>query len=166
MDTPSAPKPGHMVKTWLSLSYWRLETPRASFATRDGWSNEDVDVVAPEKRTWREIDYLWLWLADGANVGTMQQAGSILALGLSWREASAAMLVYSTSHSFFQHKMLIYLLKSAIGNVLIATTVALNGTIGSTHHIPFSIASRASMGFYFSYFAVVSRLVLGLIYFG
>lgn len=83
------PKP----KAWWRLDYWRLETPRASFATRDGWSNEDVDVISPEKRTWKEIDYLWLWLADGANVGTMQQAGSILALGLSWREASAAMSV-------------------------------------------------------------------------
>lgn len=28
---------------------------------------------------------------DGANVGTMQQAGSIVSLGLSWREASGAM---------------------------------------------------------------------------
>ncbi|KAH8775320.1 ncs1 allantoate transporter [Diaporthe sp. PMI_573] len=145
MGTPFVLSGGPKSKTWWSLDYWRLETPRASFATRDGWSNEDVDVVAPDMRTWKEIDYLWLWLADGANVGTMQQAGSILALGLSWREASAAI---------------------AIGNVLIGMTVALNGAIGSTHHVPFSIASRASMGFYFSYFAVASRLVLGLIYFG
>lgn len=98
MGTPSAPKSDSQHWAWLKLDYWRLETPRASFATRDGWSNEDVDVVAPDKRTWREIDYLWLWLADGANVGTMQQAGSILALGLSWREASAAMSVKATQH--------------------------------------------------------------------
>lgn len=132
-------------RKWLTLDYWRLETPRSSYATRGGWSNEDVDVVAKDKRTWREIDYLFLWLADGANVGTMQQAGSILALGLSWREAAVAI---------------------AIGNILIAAAVTLNGAIGSTHHVPFSIASRASMGFYFSYFAVVSRLVLGFLYFG
>jgi NCS1 family nucleobase:cation symporter-1 len=157
---PVDPKP----KAWWSLDYWRLETPRASLATRDGWSNEDVDVVAPDMRTWKEIDYLWLWLADGANVGTMQQAGSILALGLSWREASAAMSVQmSTGISSIPNANLP---NSAIGNVLIGMTVALNGAIGSTHHVPFSIASRASMGFYFSYFAVVSRLVLGLIYFG
>lgn len=37
------------------------------------------------------VNYLFLWLADGANVGTMQQAGSIVAMGLSWREASVAM---------------------------------------------------------------------------
>lgn len=84
-------------------------------------------------------------MADGANVGTMQQAGSLISLGLSWREASVAI---------------------AIGNLLAGAAVALNGIWGSKCHIPMSIASRASLGFYFSYFAVFSRFVLGLIYFG
>ncbi|KAK8850711.1 hypothetical protein IAR55_004631 [Kwoniella newhampshirensis] len=137
----SKPEP----KKWFTRDYWYLDTPPASYATHDGWSNADVDVVPVEQRNWRAVNYLFLWLADGANVGTMQQAGSIVALGLSWREASAAI---------------------AIGNIIIAVAVALNGTIGSRHHIPFSVASRASLGFYFSYFAVFSRLVLGLIYFG
>ncbi|OCF35947.1 allantoin permease [Kwoniella heveanensis BCC8398] len=132
-------------KKWLTREYWYLDTPPASYATRDGWSNADVDVVPVDQRNWRAINYLFLWLSDGANVGTMQQAGSIVALGLSWREASAAI---------------------AIGNIIIAAAVALNGAVGSRHHIPFSIASRASLGFYFSYFAVVSRLVMGLLYFG
>lgn len=167
MDSPSesAPKSDPKPKACFHLGHWRLETPRASFATRDGWSNEDVDVVPPNKRTWREIDYLWLWLADGANVGTMQQAGSILALGLGWREAAAAMSVQEI-RNIFRHTKLTFLRNSAIGNILIATAVALNGTVGSKHHVPFSIASRASLGFYFSYFAVASRLVLGLLYFG
>nr|ODN85411.1 allantoin permease [Cryptococcus depauperatus CBS 7841] len=133
------------VRKWFTAEYWHLDTPPASYATHDGWSNADVDVVPVEQRNWRAINYLFLWLSDGANVGTMQQAGSIVALGLSWREASAAV---------------------AIGNIIIAAAVTLNGVIGSRHHVPFSIASRASLGFYFSYFAVVSRLVLGLIYFG
>ncbi|KAL7420893.1 hypothetical protein Q5752_004847 [Cryptotrichosporon argae] len=137
----SRPEP----RKWLSKSYWQLETPPASYATHDGWSNADVDVVPVEQRNWRASNYLFLWLSDGANVGTMQQAGSIVSLGLDWRQATAAI---------------------AIGNTIIAAAVVLNGAVGSRHHIPFSIASRASMGFYFSYFAVVSRCVLGLLYFG
>ncbi|OAA54362.1 ncs1 allantoate transporter [Niveomyces insectorum RCEF 264] len=133
------------LRKFLTADYWRLDTSRATFATRHGWSNEDVDVVTPDRRTWRAIDYIWLWMSDGANVGTMQQAGSIVALGLSWREAAAVI---------------------AIGNILIAAAIALNGVMGSRYHIPMSIATRASMGFYFSYFTVMSRLVLGLIYFG
>ena len=54
----------------------------------------------------------------------------------------------------------------ALGNIIVAVAITLNGAIGSRHHIPFSIVSRASLGFYFSYFAVISRLILGLLYFG
>lgn len=78
-------------RRWFTKSYWYLETPPASYATHDGWSNADVDVVPVDQRNWRAVNYLFLWLSDGANVGTMQQASSIVALGLSWREASAAM---------------------------------------------------------------------------
>jgi len=40
-------------RKYFTLDYWRLDTPRASFATRHGWSNADVDVVPPERRLWR-----------------------------------------------------------------------------------------------------------------
>jgi NCS1 family nucleobase:cation symporter-1 len=53
-------------------------------------SNNDLLSVKADDGLYR-INYLFLWLADGANVGTMQQAGSIVSLGLSWREASAVM---------------------------------------------------------------------------
>lgn len=42
----------------------------------------------------------------------------------------------------------------------------LNGAIGSDLHIPFPIASRASFGYWFSYFAVVSRGILAMFWFG
>ena len=76
---------------WFFKKGWELKTPPASFATHEGWSNQDVDVTPPEWRNWRAYNYLFLWLADGANVGTMQQAASVVAFGLSWREALAAM---------------------------------------------------------------------------
>lgn len=66
-------------------------------------------------------------------------------MGLSWREASVAI---------------------AVGNLLAGAAVGLNGILGSRCHIPMSIGTRLSLGFYFSYFAVASRFVLGLIYFG
>lgn len=78
-------------RKWLTVEYWELHVTQASYATGDGWSNEDVDVVPEDKRTWNAIDFIWLWLSDGGNIGTMQQAGSIVALGLSWRGAAIAM---------------------------------------------------------------------------
>lgn len=47
-----------------------------------------------------------------------------------------------------------------------AVPTVLNGAIGSNLHIPFPIASRASFGYWFSYFAVVSRGVLAMFWFG
>lgn len=58
-------------RAWLTRDYWRLDNLKTTPTSHGGWSNDDVDVVEKEKRTWRELDYLWLWLADGANVGTM-----------------------------------------------------------------------------------------------
>lgn len=50
-----------------------------------------MDVVPREKRVWRAVDFLCLWLSDGANVGTMQQAGNIVFLDLRRKEAAVAM---------------------------------------------------------------------------
>jgi hypothetical protein len=44
--------------------------------------------------------------------------------------------------------------------------MVLNGTIGARLHIPFPILNRSSFGFWFSYFSVVSRVVLSLFWFG
>ncbi|GAB7336805.1 hypothetical protein MBLNU13_g11317t1 [Cladosporium sp. NU13] len=47
-----------------------------------------------------------------------------------------------------------------------AVPTVLNGAIGADLHIPFPIASRASFGYWLSYFCVVSRGVLALFWFG
>jgi NCS1 family nucleobase:cation symporter-1 len=121
------------------------------------------------------MNYLFLWLSDGANIGTMQQAAAIVSsstplkvLKLMSRSPSVSVGEKLPVPCKLKASDVIrdQLMFSAIGNIIIAAAITANGTIGSRHHIPFSIAARASMGFYFSYFAVVSRLVLGLVYFG
>lgn len=47
-----------------------------------------------------------------------------------------------------------------------AIPTVLNGAIGADLHIAFPIASRASFGYWFSYFAVVSRGILAMFWFG
>lgn len=47
-----------------------------------------------------------------------------------------------------------------LGNVLISIPIVLNGMIGANLRIPFPVAARASMGYWFSLFAVLSRCVL------
>jgi NCS1 family nucleobase:cation symporter-1 len=44
--------------------------------------------------------------------------------------------------------------------------MVLNGAIGAKMHIPFSVAIRSSFGYYFAYFAIVSRAVLAMFWLG
>ena len=44
--------------------------------------------------------------------------------------------------------------------------MVLNGTIGARLHIAFPVLNRSSFGFWFSYFSVISRIVLSMFWFG
>lgn len=44
--------------------------------------------------------------------------------------------------------------------------MVLNGTIGARLHISFPVLNRSSFGFWFSYFSVISRVVLSMFWFG
>jgi nucleobase:cation symporter-1, NCS1 family len=39
------------------------------------------------------------------------------------------------------------------------------GTIGARLHIPFPVLNRSSFGFWFSYFSVISRVILAMFWF-
>ena len=44
--------------------------------------------------------------------------------------------------------------------------MVLNGTIGARLHVGFPVLNRSSFGFWFSYFSVISRVVLSMFWFG
>jgi NCS1 family nucleobase:cation symporter-1 len=69
----------------------------------------------------------------------------MLAVGLSWRQAITAI---------------------AVGHLIIAVVVSLNGTIGARLHIAFPVLNRSSFGFWLSYFTVLSRAILAMFWFG
>jgi nucleobase:cation symporter-1, NCS1 family len=54
----------------------------------------------------------------------------------------------------------------ALGQVIMAVVMVLNGTIGARLHIPFPVLNRSSFGFWFSYFSVISRVILSMFWFG
>lgn len=53
-----------------------------------------------------------------------------------------------------------------VGTTCVAIPVVLNGAIGAKFHIPFSVAIRASFGYYFAYFCIISRAVLAMFWLG
>ena len=44
--------------------------------------------------------------------------------------------------------------------------MVLNGTVGARLHVAFPVMNRSSFGFWFSYFSVISRVVLSMFWFG
>ncbi|KDN51568.1 hypothetical protein RSAG8_00113, partial [Rhizoctonia solani AG-8 WAC10335] len=132
------------LKTLRSRSFWELQPEPSSFAPSNKWSNKDMDPVPIHQRSWTVWDYTSYWLSDGFNVATVKIASSMLAVGLSWRQALPAI---------------------AIGHFIIALAVTANGTIGARLHVPFPVLNRSSFGYWLSYFSVVSRVVLAMFWF-
>ncbi|RDB19656.1 hypothetical protein Hypma_013249 [Hypsizygus marmoreus] len=130
---------------YLHPSVWSVEPEVATFGPSTAWSNKDMDPVPPHLRTWTTWNFIAYWVSDATNVAMWSLASSMLAVGLSWREALAAI---------------------AVGHILIAIVMVLNGTIGARLHVSFPVLNRSSFGFWLSYFSVISRAVLAMFWFG
>ncbi|KAF8306380.1 cytosine-purine permease [Clavulina sp. PMI_390] len=104
-----------------------------------------MDPTPPEQRVWTFLSYTSLWVSDAFNVASWELASASIAIGLGWRQALPAV---------------------ALGHFLIALIITANGTVGARLHVPFPVLNRSSFGFWFSYFTVVSRVVLAMFWFG
>ncbi|BGP42049.1 hypothetical protein JCM10449v2_006051 [Rhodotorula kratochvilovae] len=130
------------LRKYTTLKGWEVPMKQSTIAPENGerWSNADMDPTPPEKQVWRWFSFVSMWVSDGFSPSTLQLAGAMISLGLSWKQAIGAV---------------------ALGNVLISC-----GWISAYLHTPFSVNVRMSFGFWFSYFAIVTRLILALIYTG
>ncbi|KAB5515364.1 permease for cytosine/purines, uracil, thiamine, allantoin-domain-containing protein [Coniochaeta sp. 2T2.1] len=117
----------------------------SSFATTKNASNADFDPIPPSKRTWTWKAYIAYWMADAWAVSNWQVASSMIAVGLSWRTAIGACV---------------------LGNFIMGIVITINGRMGATLHTPFPVLARMPFGYYFSYFVVLSRCVLAIVWLG
>ncbi|KAH4127776.1 hypothetical protein HBI17_007570 [Parastagonospora nodorum] len=117
----------------------------SSFAATPNASNADFDPIPPSKRTWGTGSYVAYWMADAWAVSNWEVASSMIAAGLSWRMAIGACV---------------------LGNTIMGLVITMNGRIGATLHTPFPILARVPFGYYFSYFVVISRCALAIIWLG
>ncbi|GAA5887179.1 hypothetical protein JCM5296_004547 [Sporobolomyces johnsonii] len=124
-----------------------LKLPRqaSTLAPEDVYTNADLDPTPPENRTWSYGTWFSFWVAASLDPAFWQTGASLIPLGLSVANSIGIVV---------------------LGNVVIAVPIILNGVVGAKLRVPFPVAVRASMGYYFAYFAVVSRFFLGCIWFG
>ncbi|KAL2209492.1 putative uracil permease [Sarocladium strictum] len=132
---------GSGLKEKLNPKTWTLEKAESSWAPAGTWSNRDLDIVPPEQRTWTSWTMFGYWFSDVISIQSWQTGSTILALGLTWREAILAVI---------------------LGSFVMGVPMALNGYVGAKTHAPFPILARSSFGYYFSYFPVVLRLLTAL----
>ncbi|KAF7330575.1 hypothetical protein MVEN_02497800 [Mycena venus] len=128
-------------KSRWTLAAWALEPDASTVAPSSKWTNKDMDPVPEHLRTWTTWNYVAYWISDATNTASWELASSMIAIGLSWRQALPAI---------------------ALGHIIIGTVMVLNGTIGARLHIAFPVLTRSSFGFWFSYFSVISRVVLSM----
>jgi NCS1 family nucleobase:cation symporter-1 len=87
--------------------------------------NEDLAPVPPERRTWNTYNYAALWIAMSVNIPTYLLASSMIAGGMSWKQAIFTVF---------------------LGNVLVLIPMLLNAHAGAEYGIPFPIFARSAFG--------------------
>ncbi|PQE32553.1 NCS1 nucleoside transporter protein [Rutstroemia sp. NJR-2017a WRK4] len=142
---PYVPSGKQIKDRCTSIKAWQLPKQKSALAPEHVWTNEDMDPVKPENQTWTLWTWMAYWATDTINLGTWETASSILAVGLTWRDAIPIMIV---------------------GTSCVAIPMVLNGAIGAKLHIPFSVAIRSSFGYYLAYFCIVSRSILAMFWLG
>ncbi|PLB49159.1 NCS1 allantoate transporter [Aspergillus steynii IBT 23096] len=131
----------------MKLRRPRLHVQHSQSAFAEGnvrWTNLDLDPVPRHRRHWGPWSFIAYWISDAFNAATWQFASSIMAVGLGWRESLGIIAL-----SFF----------------IISFVIAANGAVGAIYHIPFPVIARASWGFWGSYIAIISRVILALFWF-
>ncbi|ORY84069.1 NCS1 nucleoside transporter family [Leucosporidium creatinivorum] len=129
-------KPGFSVK---------LPRQPSTLAPEGTYTNADLDPTLPNQRTWGAVTWWTFWVSAAMDSTAWQTGGSLVGIGLD-----------------IKHSLIVVL----VGNCLIAVPIILNGAIGSQLRIPFPVAARASFGVYFSYFPIISRMILAWFWFG
>ncbi|KAK9420573.1 putative NCS1 nucleoside transporter [Seiridium unicorne] len=142
MKKPSATE---VRRRCTSLHSWELPKQTGALAPEHVWTNRDMDPTPAEDQTWTIWSIMAYWATDTINLGTWQTASSIVAVGLSWREAIPIMIV---------------------GNFCVAIPMVLNGAIGAKLHVPFSVITTSGFGYYLRYFCIVSRSILAMFWLG
>ncbi|CZR50332.1 related to uracil permease [Phialocephala subalpina] len=123
------------------ISGWVLPKQQTSFAPDGTWTNIDLDVTPIERRAWKASSILGYWLSDILSAQSWEIGASVLAIGLTWREA-----VYCC----------------ILGSYVMALPIAFNGAPGAYLRVPFPVWIRSSFGYQFSKFAVVCRMITAL----
>ncbi|CAI7604541.1 unnamed protein product [Penicillium discolor] len=108
-------------------------------------TNDDLRPVEPERRQWGWLNFVAFWIADSLNVNTWMISSSMIVNGLSW----------------WQSWLCVW-----IGYTVSAVFVYMLGRIATIYRIPFAVANRASFGIWGSFWPIINRAAMAIIWYG
>jgi NCS1 family nucleobase:cation symporter-1 len=129
------------LKSKTKPSGWILPQEKGALGDEGTWTNIDMDVTPIERRTWTAFTMAGFWFSDALNAQSWEAPSTILAIGLTWREAVVCII---------------------FGSLCCTVPLVLNGVLGARLHVPFPVAMRSSFGWYFARFAIVVRMTTAL----
>lgn len=109
------------------------------------YSNDDLAVVPPERRTWGTWNYAALWISMSLCIPAYMLASSLIEGGMNWWEA---------------------ILTVFLGNAIVLVPMLLNGHAGARYGIPFPIFARASFGLRGANIPAILRAIVACGWFG
>ncbi|KAJ5357088.1 hypothetical protein N7517_011697 [Penicillium concentricum] len=107
-------------------------------------TNDDLRPVNPERRQWGWLNFVAFWIADSLNVNTWMISSSMIVDGLSW----------------WQSWLCVW-----IGYTMAAVFVYMLGRIGAIYRIPFAVTNRASFGIWGSFWPIINRAAMAVIWY-
>ncbi|KAJ5184040.1 hypothetical protein N7492_001656 [Penicillium capsulatum] len=108
-------------------------------------TNDDLRPVEPERRQWNWLNFVAFWIADSLNVNTWMISSSMIVDGLSW----------------WQSWLCVW-----IGYTVAALFVIMMGRIAAIYRIPFAVTNRASFGIWGSFWPILNRAAMAVIWYG
>lgn len=133
-------------------------------SNRNQWlDNDDLRPVPPNQRTYDWLAYFWFWLSANATPATFYGVNAAMAAGLSVWEALACQLggQSQSSRLLATRKRLL-----RAHTVMIAIVFCFNGRPGAVYHIPYPVIARTCFGIWGSYWPIVNRVVMTLVWAG
>ncbi|EED14067.1 allantoin permease, putative [Talaromyces stipitatus ATCC 10500] len=139
-------QPSRWTRTKHAFSSWHSFHNAIKLKTASSMlTNEDLLPSPPERQTWTVWNFFAYWWSESWAVSTWSLGSSLIALGATVRDA---------------------LLVIIFANLLSAVVIVLNGRAASRYHVGYPVLARTTFGIWGSYFFVVLRAILGVVWGG
>jgi len=109
------------------------------------YTNEDLAIVPPSRRTWGTWNYAALWISMSLCIPTYMLASSLIEGGMNWWQAIFTVF---------------------LGNLIVLVPMVLNGHAGARYGIPFPVFARASFGILGANIPALLRAIVACGWFG